>query len=495
MLLAEGRSLPPIPGDRSVFQVDFTGDDDPIHPFNWSHRRRSVLLFICSMTTCSSTFSSAIFSQAIQPVSLEYHVAPIVATLGVSLFVFGFSTGPLFWGPMSEVFGRKIVLSMTALLCAIFLFSTAASRSIQAILLTRFFGGFFGGAPQAIVGGVMADIYRPQHRGIALGYFGFATFIGPLMAPIVGSYIVKNPHLNWRLLQIVAGAFQVLVLLLLLFVMKETYHPIVLKRKAFMLRQTTGNWAIHAPIDQHEINLHSLLTKTVMRPIEMLLVEPILFLTSLYVSVTFGMLYMMLIAVPYIFQYQYHFPLGQDTLPYISMFIGLAVGCFFIGYLNFYVVDSMEKNNGKAVPEMRLPPMMIGGVALPVGVFWMTWTAAYDVHWICPTIAASFVGAGLIMVFLPGVSYIIDVYLIYAASASSINTIMRSGFAASFPLFTKFMFDDLGIQWAGTLIGCVCLLLMPCPFLFYRYGAFLRSKSHWNPEEAMKKQAATHATK
>jgi len=78
-------------------------------------------------------------------------------------------------------------------------------------------------------------------------------------------------------------------------------------------------------------------------------------------------------------------------------------------------------------------------------------------------------------------TYIIDTYLMYAASALAANTIARSAVAAAFPLFTKQMFTNMGINWACTLIGLISLLLAPIPFLFYRYGARIRGGSQFAP--------------
>jgi hypothetical protein len=40
---------------------------------------------------------------------------------------------------------------------------------------------------------------------------------------------------------------------------------------------------------------------------------------------------------------------------------------------------------------------------------------------------------------------------------------LRSVIAAGFPLFTRQMFANLGIQWAGTLLGCIAAVMIPIP--------------------------------
>lgn len=53
--------------------------------------------------------------------------------------------------------------------------------------------------------------------------------------------------------------------------------------------------------------------------------------------------------------------------------------------------------------------------------------------------------------------------------------------AASFPLFTRQMFEKMGIQWAGTLLGCVAACLVPIPVAFWFFGKKLRMKSKFAP--------------
>lgn len=48
-------------------------------------------------------------------------------------------------------------------------------------------------------------------------------------------------------------------------------------------------------------------------------------------------------------------------------------------------------------------------------------------------------------------------------------------------MFATQMFHGLGIQWAGTLLGCVAIALIPVPVAFHFYGAQLRARSKFAP--------------
>jgi DHA1 family multidrug resistance protein-like MFS transporter len=117
----------------------------------------------------------------------------------------------------------------------------------------------------------------------------------------------------------------------------------------------------------------------------------------------------------------------------------------------------------------------------------LTWTRfgwtgySGNVHWIVPVLSGLFTGFGIFSIFLSLLNYIVDAYLMFAASAIAANTFMRSIFGGIFPLFATQMFEGMGIQWASTLIGAVAVVLAPMPVFFYLYGKKIRAKSKFAP--------------
>jgi DHA1 family multidrug resistance protein-like MFS transporter len=145
-------------------------------------------------------------------------------------------------------------------------------------------------------------------------------------------------------------------------------------------------------------------------------------------------------------------------------------------------IKKLEANNNIPVPEWRLPISMVGGVLFAGGLFWFGWTGYNgSVHWIVPVLSGLLTGFGIFSIFLSLLNYLVDAYLMFAASAIAANTFMRSIFGGIFPLFATYMFKGMGIQWAATLLGCVALVLVPMPVVFYVYGKKIRAKSKFAP--------------
>lgn len=469
---------PPLP-NKEQYVVLFEGNDDPMHPHNYPLWKKLIYSGSGAYSAMCLTVGSVMFSQAGPPIMAEFNVGETVSILSTSLYVCGFATGPVIFGPLSELFGRKIVLVPSCLGYVLFSFAVATAKDMQTLMICRFFAGFIGGAPMVLCPAVMADVFLTKARGKAIATFTMALFGGPMIAPIWSGFTVKNKDLGWRWLSYFCAFMGIISLLANALLLDETHHPLILKRKAEDLRRRTGNWGIFAPHEEVSLNLREIVEKNISRPLYMLVTEPILFAVTCYNAFIYGMVYLFLDAIPLVFTSKYHFRQGVSELPYLAMLIGILTGGFVMIYFEKRYVVTMENNDGKPVPEARLPPMMIGGFSFAIGLFWLGWSSHYPdkVHWMVPTVSASFVGFGILMIFLPCLNYIIDCYLMLAASALAANTFLRSFFAAAFPLFAPPMFRNLGINWAMTLLGCLSCLMIPVPFLFYRFGRRIRERS------------------
>lgn len=475
------RPYPPMVPDREKYTVTYDGPNDPTHPHNWALSKKILMCACVGLSALSISMGSAMFAASNQDLMVNYHIGATTATLGTSLFVFGFASGPVIFGPLSELFGRKIVLVPSSLGYVCFSFAVATAKDIQTIMICRFFAGFIGAAPLVVAPAAMADLFGAATRGQAMAIFAMVLFGGPMLSPILGAFTVKNPGLGWRWTSYFSALIGVLSLILNVFVFQETHHPLILKQKAEKIRRRTGNWAVQASHEQVSLSLKEIAEKNVTRPLMMLFTEPILFLITLYNSFIYGLLYLFLTAVPMVFLVEYRFKSGVAELPYLAMLIGVFIGGVICILFERRFNRVMHSNGGKPVPEERLPPMMIGSVLFAGGLFWLGWAGSFPerVHWIVPTIGTSFIGAGLITIFLPCINYIVDCYLYFAASALAGNTFLRSAFGAAFPLFARQMFVNMEIKWASTLLGCLAVVLIPVPFLFYIYGKRIRTKSKY----------------
>jgi DHA1 family multidrug resistance protein-like MFS transporter len=108
------------------------------------------------------------------------------------------------------------------------------------------------------------------------------------------------------------------------FLLEETYPPVILVNKAAELRRRTRNWGIHAKQEEIEVDLRELLEKNVSRPLRLLFTEPIILAISVYMAFVYGIFYLFLTFYPIVFQRTHGFNAGVGG---VSQFPRVVMAC------------------------------------------------------------------------------------------------------------------------------------------------------------------------
>jgi multidrug resistance protein len=455
--------------------------NDPRNPMEFSTTLKWMYTVTVAFATFAVSLSSSAYAGSINEVVTDLGASEEVATLGVSMFVIGFAVGPLLWAPLCELIGRQIVFLITFLALSVFCAGAAGSQNIWTLIILRFFAGSFGSSPLTNAGGVIADIFTAEHRGLATSLFAGAPFLGPTMGPVIGGFLGENA--GWQWVQGFLAVFTGLIWMVESLLIPETYAPVLLSKRAKRLTTLTGKvYRSKVEIERGRVSPRDAFTTALGRPWILLFSEPIVLLLSLYMAIVYGTLYMLFDAFPIIFQEIRGWSEGVGSLPFLAVMIGMMIAVGVNMYDNKRYVKIHKAHNGFAPPEARLPPTMWGGLAIPIGLFWFAWTNSASIHWIVCVLATAPFGFGMVFVFLGIMNYLIDAYTIYAASVLAANSIIRSCFGAGFPLFTTYMYHNLGIHWASCVPAFLALACCPFPFIFYRYGPAIRRKCKYAAE-------------
>ena len=141
----------------------------------------------------------------------------------------------------------------------------AVGQNAATVLLGRFLGGLFGASPASIIGGAATDNWGPIARGISLTLVVGMTFGGPLLAPVIGNFVVQD-GLGWRWNMWIMVIFSGLVSLVCLFALPEMYPPMVLKQKSRRLRKETGDPTIKCNFDDESMSIKHICQVYLVRP-------------------------------------------------------------------------------------------------------------------------------------------------------------------------------------------------------------------------------------
>ena len=231
-----------------------------------------------------------------------------------------------------------------------------------------------------------------------MALMAMGPLLGPVIGPIIGGYLGDAEGWRWIfwLQSIVAGV----LFLLGLFFLKETYPVVILERKAQALREETGNTLLKSALHDG-LAPQERIRNSIVRPLKMLLTEPIVFILSLFVAFLFGYLYLFLTSFPRVFTQQYGFSTRNTGLTYIGLGIGMFLGMGMAGKGSDVLYKLLvDRNNGNVEPEYRLPPLVISAPFVAVAFFWYGWSAEAKTHWIVPLLGTVLFGMGMMPAFV-----------------------------------------------------------------------------------------------
>ncbi|GIK07660.1 hypothetical protein Aspvir_003326 [Aspergillus viridinutans] len=471
---SRGRQISPADVEKGGEPVDFVTFtiNDPDNPHNWNRLYRWYVTIVVSVLVVCVAYGSAFVTGGLGLIENKYHVSLEVATLTVSIMVCGFAVGPLLWSPLSEIIGRRPVYVISLALYTIFQIPCALSPNIGGLLASRFLSGVFSSSGLSLAGGTIADIWNIEERGMAIAFFAAAPYCGPVVGPIVCGWINVGSHrldlFFWTNMAF-AGVVMIMVGLV-----PETYAPVILKRRAKKLRKETGNPNIITEQEKVKLSFKDIVRTNLVRPITMILTEPVLDLMCMYIVLIYAMLYGFFFAFPVIFGELYGFNDGQIGLMFIPILIGAGFALL--------VTPLMEKqfrhtcHSRAPTPEDRLIAALIGAPFIPIALFILGATSFKHIIWVGPASSGIAFGFGMVLCYYAVNNYIIDSYHKYAASALAAKVFLRSGGGAAFPLFTTQMYHRLGLQWASWLLAFLGVGMVFIPYGFYVYGARIRAR-------------------
>ncbi|KZT25364.1 MFS general substrate transporter [Neolentinus lepideus HHB14362 ss-1] len=471
---------------------------DPENPHNWSDTRRWLVTFLIGQIALVAGVAPSIDQAAAGDAAPKLGVSTEVLSLETAVFLFGFGiAGPLF-APLSEIGGRNPVYIITLLMFVLFEGGIALSNTIQARVILRFFAGVTGSPVLSNAGGTLSDMWSPLERTFSFPFFAFCGFLGPSLGPVLGGFIGQS-RLGYKWADWITAIWALALLVVMILWLPETFAPALLKMKSAAIRRATNNPAYLSPTERHrmQVSFAHDFWRTMARPFILPVLEPIVLLFSLYMTVVYIVLFGSFEAYPLVFA-PYNFNAGQTGLTFIPISVGLAAvlavtPATYKHYRKLWdrSLETFEAEKAKLEktaeevmfnpppPETRLLLAIYGTWLFPISLFWFAWTCYKSVGPWPAIMSGTFFGAGILCCFISSYQYIIDAYESYAASALSSLTLIRYNVSGGAVLWTTPMFKRLGNHWALSLLGFLSILLSFVPWIFYVWGAKIRSWSRY----------------
>ncbi|EQK99863.1 polyamine transporter 3 [Ophiocordyceps sinensis CO18] len=456
--------------------LDWDGPEDPDNPRNWSLARKWRALGGISAFVLMSPLSSTIVAPALGQIADALDITqPAQQTMVVSIFVLGFAFGPLVASPLSEIYGRTVIVQTWNLVYLAFNTACGGARSKESLLVLRFLAGLFGSATLGISGGTLGDLFNAKDRGKAVALYSIAVLLGPVLGPILGG-VVSQP-LGWAWTFYLASILDAVIQLLSFFLLEETYAPVLLRRRERKRNEAAGKQ--YEPEGNPWRHFRTSLSGNLGRAVRLLTTQPLVQVLALYNAFLYGIIFILYTTFSELWMQRYGQSATIAGLHYISMGIGAAFAAEVCTHINDRIYAALcDRAHGNGRPEFRIPLMLPLTVVLGAGLFWYGWGAQQHLHWIMPDIGSALCMAGAATCAICVNIYIVDAYGQYAASALAAVAVPRSLASFAFPLFAPYAYQRLGYGWTGSVLGfCALGIGIPAAVLLWVFGEKLRRRS------------------
>ena len=188
------------------------------------------------------------------------------------------------------------------------------------------------------------------------------------------------------------------------------------------------------------------LSIAITRPVLMAIFEPISAAMALWAALIYATLYLIFTGFPIIFIEHRHWSQGLSGLAYVGIMIGQILGIPVYVFLELKYRKKIARPSVVSTPEMRLEPAMWAAIMMPVSLFWFAFTSYNSIHWAVGLVGTVLFGLGNVLVFISMTNYLIEIYSLYAATASATNAMARASFAFALSVSCPRYFT-----WAGRI--------------------------------------------
>ncbi|KAK6075572.1 MFS multidrug transporter [Seiridium cupressi] len=409
--------------------LEWESPSDPGNPKNWSRSRKWTCTMIVSFYCLIAPTAASMVIPAMPSLARDLNItSEAFLQLTMSLFVFGWTGGPLILGPLGT--------------------------------------------------GILSDLWTSDERGTSLAIYTIMPLVGPTAGPLLAGYVVQ--YYNWPYIFFLCSLLAAIVLVPGAVILPETFGPVILlRRRAERLRQKGISSSIPAANHGKHDTTKTRIRKGLARPFILLGTQPIIQVLALYFGFYFG-LYQLFIAMYHaMWRDMYNMTPIQASANYLSITMGLILGCEIAGPFNDKIYRYLrQRNNGIDLPEYRIWLMLPAAILVPGGLLWFGWSAVAQAHWIIPNLGMATACVGIVMTFMCMQAYVMDAYPVYAASAQGALTVVRSLTAFTMPVMAPAMVHQWGYGWSSTVLAIIAVVVGSlAPAFLHLKGASLRAKS------------------
>lgn len=196
------------------------------------------LIFILALMSSIAPLSTDMYLPALSQVKQSFETSEFLTQLSLASFFIAFALGQLIYGPLSDVFGRKIpalvgifLFMLSSLFCVII-------DNIYVFIILRFFEALGGCAGVVIARAIVNDLFELKEAASIFALMMVFNALAPMLSPSFGGFLIE--YFSWHSIFATLFGLGILLFLLIFFALKESAPH--LKRQKFSHKETLKSY-------------------------------------------------------------------------------------------------------------------------------------------------------------------------------------------------------------------------------------------------------------
>ncbi|KAI0971083.1 major facilitator superfamily domain-containing protein [Xylaria arbuscula] len=460
-------------------------NDHAMEPYSiFDKRQKWLIILITSTAATFSGFASNIYFPALSTIAHDFNVSLELINLTVTSYLILQGIAPSFWGPLSDVKGRRITYCFTFLVFLGACVGLAESRNYATLIVLRGLQSAGSASTIAIGAAVIGDITTREERGGFMGVFQAGLLAPVAIGPVIGGALTI---LGWRAIFWFLTIYSAVFLILLILFLPET------------LRSVVSNGSVHPSslITRFPLTIYQKTTKInfspqaahVAKTTRIDLGGPFRILFSkqaapiiVFLGIYYAVWQMTITAMSTLFKSNYGLTETQIGLTYIANGAGSIIGTLITGKIldadyrrvkeRHQSQASQDNVDDAAFPiekaRLRLVPIFAGLQCASVLVFGWTTQYSHRVHIAVPIITTFFTGWALVSTQSVIMTYLVDIFPDQKAAASASMNLARCLLAAGGTSIVMPLINAVGVGWTFTItVGALLVALVGLGIQWY----------------------------
>ncbi|EOW8226909.1 multidrug effflux MFS transporter [Campylobacter upsaliensis] len=196
------------------------------------------LIFILALMSSIAPLSTDMYLPALSQVKQSFETSEFLTQLSLASFFVAFALGQLIYGPLSDVFGRKIPALMGIFLFMLSSLFCVIIDNIYVFIILRFFEALGGCAGVVIARAIVNDLFELKEAASIFALMMVFSALAPMLSPSFGGFLIE--YFSWHSIFATLFGLGILLFLLIFFALKESAPH--LKRQKFSHKETLKSY-------------------------------------------------------------------------------------------------------------------------------------------------------------------------------------------------------------------------------------------------------------